>query len=280
MFVRSDTQEMFTNMQPSALEQMNKNFPHTSYLALDQIKTAYIIGNGQSRIGLDLDILGGDVWGCNALFRDYTPDYLTIVDVSIMGECAESAYPKYNQCYFSGEWTEPLHRDEEYPVIKSTMDVPVREWIRPEHTHITMHGKGNGNVGILEMQAIGIEEDYKIKEVRGPEDDPFLFENFFCGTTASAMASMTGKYDNIVYVGFDSIWNYDINTYNNVYAGTRCYGLETDPENTRLKEEDERGWMSQTNQLNVLLDRFQNIDYYYMKDELSVHLLTHNELYD
>ena len=93
MFGRSDTQEMFTNMQPSALEQMNKNFPHTSYLALDQIKTAYIIGNGQSRIGLDLDILGGDVWGCYALFRDYTPDYLTIVDVSIMGECAESAYP-------------------------------------------------------------------------------------------------------------------------------------------------------------------------------------------
>ena len=26
MFGRSDTQEMFTNMQPSALEQMNKNF--------------------------------------------------------------------------------------------------------------------------------------------------------------------------------------------------------------------------------------------------------------
>ena len=122
----------------SALETLNKNLPHTSYLMLDQLKTAYIIGNGQSRIGLDLDVLGGDVWGCNALFRDYTPDYLTIVDVSIMGECAESAYPKYNNCYFSGEWTEPLHRDEEYPVIKSTMDVPVREWIRPEHTHITM----------------------------------------------------------------------------------------------------------------------------------------------
>ena len=280
MFGRDNLHMDYSGLQPSALETLNKNIPHTSYLMLDQLRTAYIIGNGQSRIGLNLDVLGGDIWGCNALFRDYTPDYLTIVDVSIMGECAESAYPKYNKCYFSGEWTEPLHRDEEYPVIKSTMDVPVREWIRPEHTHITMHGKGNGNVGILEMQAIGIEEDYRITEVRGPEDDPFLFENFFCGTTASAMASMTGKYDNIVYVGFDSIWNYDINTYNNIYAGTRCYWLETDPENTRLKEEDERGWMSQTNQLKVLLDRFQNINYYYMKDELSVHLLTHEVLYD
>ena len=41
-----------------------------SYLNLDGGKTAYIIGNGQSRIGLDLDVLGGDIWGCNALFRD------------------------------------------------------------------------------------------------------------------------------------------------------------------------------------------------------------------
>ena len=30
-----------------------------SYLNLDGGKTAYIIGNGQSRIGLDLDVLGG-----------------------------------------------------------------------------------------------------------------------------------------------------------------------------------------------------------------------------
>ena len=29
-----------------------------SYLNLDGGKTAYIIGNGQSRIGLDLDVLG------------------------------------------------------------------------------------------------------------------------------------------------------------------------------------------------------------------------------
>ena len=57
-----------------------------SYLNLSEGHTAYIIGNGTSRQGLDLNVLG-DIWGCNALFRDYTPDYLTIVDVSIMGEC-------------------------------------------------------------------------------------------------------------------------------------------------------------------------------------------------
>ena len=240
-----------------------------SYLNLTSGRTAYIIGNGQSRTGLDLNVLDGDVWGCNALFRDYTPDYLTIVDVSIMGECCESRYPKYNNCYFSGEWEDPLGF-EEYNIIKGTMGVPVKEWIDPSHSKVTMHGKGNGNVGILEMQAIGIEDDYKISSVGGPDDDYLLFENWFAGTTAAAMASLNHDYDNVVFVGFDSIWNYDSTKYNNIYAGSECYGTEDDPENNRLVETGDQGWISQTDQLKILVDRFQNIDYYIMKDELSV----------
>ena len=34
-----------------------------SYLNLGDSRTAYIIGNGNSRRGLDLSILDGDVWG-------------------------------------------------------------------------------------------------------------------------------------------------------------------------------------------------------------------------
>ena len=150
------------------------------------------------------------------------------------------------------------------------MGVPVREWIDPSHTKVTMHGKGNGNVGILEMQAIGIEDDYKITKIGGPEDDYHLFENWFAGTTAAAMASLNHNYDNVVFVGFDSIWNYDSTKYNNIYAGTRCYGTEDDPENNRLVETGDQGWISQTDQLKILVDRFPNIDYYIMKDELSV----------
>ena len=36
--------------------------------------TAYIIGNGPSRKGLDLSTLDGTTFGCNALYRDFTPD--------------------------------------------------------------------------------------------------------------------------------------------------------------------------------------------------------------
>ena len=99
------------------LERNNTQKNFVSYLNLSEGHTAYIIGNGTSRQGLDLNVLKGDIWGCNALYRDYTPDYLTIIDVSIMGECCQSTYPKYNHCYFSGEWDDPLGF-EEYNVIK------------------------------------------------------------------------------------------------------------------------------------------------------------------
>ena len=37
-------------------------------------KDAYIIGNGESRIGFDLYSLPQDTYGCNALYRDYEPE--------------------------------------------------------------------------------------------------------------------------------------------------------------------------------------------------------------
>ena len=39
-------------------------------------KDAYIIGNGPSRIGFALYKLPQDSYGCNALHRDYEPDFL------------------------------------------------------------------------------------------------------------------------------------------------------------------------------------------------------------
>ena len=43
---------------------------------------AYIIGNGPSRKGFDLNLLKtkGQVYGCNALYRDFVPDFLISVD--------------------------------------------------------------------------------------------------------------------------------------------------------------------------------------------------------
>lgn len=64
-----------------------------------QGKNAYIIGNGESRIGFDLYKLPQDTYGCNALYRDYQPDFLVCVDRKMYQEIAESGYGEKNIVY-------------------------------------------------------------------------------------------------------------------------------------------------------------------------------------
>ena len=44
-----------------------------------QGKPAFIIGNGKTRKGFDLETLRGKgtTYGCNAVYRDFDPDYIT-----------------------------------------------------------------------------------------------------------------------------------------------------------------------------------------------------------
>jgi len=63
-------------------------------------KTAHIIGNGASRKSFDLLELKnkGAVFGCNALYRDYKPnytlpDYLVAIDDAIIIEIGSSDFP-------------------------------------------------------------------------------------------------------------------------------------------------------------------------------------------
>jgi hypothetical protein len=62
-------------------------------------KDAYIIGNGPSRIGFDLYKLPQDSYGCNALYRDYEPDFLVCVDRRMYVELKDSEYIEKNIVY-------------------------------------------------------------------------------------------------------------------------------------------------------------------------------------
>ena len=57
---------------------------------------AFIIGNGASRDGFDLEQLRpyGEIYGCNALYRDFEPDWLVAIDQAITEEIQESDFPK------------------------------------------------------------------------------------------------------------------------------------------------------------------------------------------
>ena len=46
---------------------------------------AFVLGNGTSREGIDLEEISkiGKVYACNAVYRTFAPDYLVAVDVKI-----------------------------------------------------------------------------------------------------------------------------------------------------------------------------------------------------
>ena len=63
--------------------------------------TAFVLGNGLSRQVIDLNCLRsyGKVYGCNALYRDFTPDVLIATDRPISAQIQESGYPLKNKFY-------------------------------------------------------------------------------------------------------------------------------------------------------------------------------------
>ena len=63
--------------------------------------TAFVLGNGQSRLVIDLNQLKsyGKIYGCNALYRNFTPDVLVASDPEISKEIQHSNYAMQNIFY-------------------------------------------------------------------------------------------------------------------------------------------------------------------------------------
>lgn len=65
---------------------------------------AFIIGNGTSRKDIDISYLSnkGTIYGCNALYREFEPDYLVAVDTKMILEINKAGYQHSHEV-----WTNP-----------------------------------------------------------------------------------------------------------------------------------------------------------------------------
>ena len=63
--------------------------------------TAFVLGNGESRKGIDINDLKekGTVFACNAVYRTHRPDFLVAVDPKMIMEIAEGDYMINNKVY-------------------------------------------------------------------------------------------------------------------------------------------------------------------------------------
>ena len=62
---------------------------------------AFVLGNGISRQGISLEALArcGKIYGCNALYREYTPDVLVSTDRPIAEHIQQSGYSSKHRFY-------------------------------------------------------------------------------------------------------------------------------------------------------------------------------------
>jgi hypothetical protein len=110
---------------------------------------AFLIGNGESRKGLDLNTLKpkGKVFGCNAIYRDFTPDVLISVDHGIMHEIYHNGYALKNECWFR-DWNKLPGMMYE-PLVEGQFD-KVYQNERGESQEFVMHGSNMaGEVTIM-----------------------------------------------------------------------------------------------------------------------------------
>ena len=213
------------------------------------VKRVFCIGNGESRKVLDLEKLRphGKIYGCNALYRDFTPDHLSAVDMGIMHEIYNSGYAENNPCLFR-DWNrlpsqmyESLlfagrnYSDQEYDLIKKEEVVKSNE--RTDKTpEFVLHG--SNLAGVVEILKKNKEREKKnvnhtsIHVSWVTNDDKVTTINdimekdrgWATGATSGYAACHYEKPDEVFLLGHDlESMNGKLN---NVYKDTKHYGLK------------------------------------------------------
>jgi len=96
------------NIKPPVTPELPKPVIQTDYSKIKTSGVAFVLGNGTSRKDIDPNTLTahGKIYGCNALYREFNPDYLVAVDTKMIIEIVKTGYhlkhpvwTNYNKSY-------------------------------------------------------------------------------------------------------------------------------------------------------------------------------------
>lgn len=137
---------------------------------------AYIIGNGPSRKGFDLNTLKatGQTYGCNALYRDFIPDYIFSVDSKITKTMVEDKV--YEKCW---HYTPALEVNRYPPHLQLIPNSP--HWISGGSAFWTAAVHGHKNIFLIgfDFREYGKGKQnniYQDTKHYGPRDGDHIFE--------------------------------------------------------------------------------------------------------
>lgn len=179
-------------------------------------KTAFVLGNGTSRDGLDPMQMQmyGKIYGCNALYRTFNPDYLVAVDVKMILEINKSGYQHHNEV-----WT---NQNKAYHNMKNLnffhpskgwSSGPTALWLASQH--------GYDKIFILGFDYKGLEEGKKLNNLYAdtPNYKKSSDSATFFGNWLRQTKNVIEQHPNITYFRVITPDNYipeELNKFNNL----------------------------------------------------------------
>ena len=229
-------------------------------------KTIFCIGNGESRSPVDLIKLKsqGKIYGCNGLYRDFTPDVLCSVDGQMMHEIYHSGYGDKNELCLR-DWN-PIPgvtynlvvyanlSPSEIEIAKKNFKIYQNE--RGDRQEFVFHGSNiSGKVGIIRRIQGGEQIESKQIDHSGtyiswvnPDDKSHTYSEigkdrgWSCGPTSGLVAIHQNKdLEELYMIGHD-LKSFD-DKINNMYKSTQNYGDE------RNKPIPDVNWVNQWKEL-------------------------------
>ena len=253
----------------------------------------FCIGNGESRKNFNLDLLKpyGKIYGCNALYREYTPDVLVSVDHGIMHEIYQSGYCYTNETWFR-DWTRVPEHMYESMVYAGLSQVDIEElnkWHiknenkKTDEKEFVMHGANlSGLVTILRQNKEKFErrisqnvlcvswvkdndKAYNVMDVMPNNRDL----GWAAGPTSGYIAVKKDSPTDVYLLGHDL--NSTTGTVNNLYKGTKYYVV---PEHGPTPSVN---WITQWKQL---FNENKNINFYKVNSNLKGEDRVNRRLYE
>ena len=119
------------------------------------LKVAFVLGNGRSRLSANLNDLKkhGKIYGCNALYRDFLPDYLIAVDTKMVLELTNNHIQNKTEV-----WTNINSRHKQYNGIHFFN--PSRGWSSGPTALLLSAQHGYDEIYILGFDYLGINEKF------------------------------------------------------------------------------------------------------------------------
>jgi len=247
------------------------------------MKKVFLIGNGESRKGFDLNILKpfGRIYGCNAIYREYTPDVLVSVDHGIMHEIYHSGYCYKNETWFR-DWTrcpDFMYESLVYAGLSKVDIDELKKWhVKNENTktdekEFVMHGSNlSGIVKILHRDKNKVEEkninsnQLAISWVKDNDKANNINDimpnnidlGWAAGPTSGYISVVKESPTEVFLIGHDL--NSTNNFVNNLYKGSKHYVISEHGPTPSIN------WIVQW---KALFEKHQNITFYKVNKEIN-----------